>query len=185
MSKRALILIDMQRGFADPAWGSRNNPELENRAAAALAGARGSGWPVLHVKHNSVHASSPLRPAQLGNEFMECVQPKDGERIFEKTVNSAFIGTDLQAHLVEQEIDAVVLGGLTSDHCVSTTARMAANLGFDVTILADATATFERRDPYGNVFREDLVHSISLASLDGEFAKICTVSQLFDSTEAM
>jgi hypothetical protein len=55
---------------------------------------------------------------------------------------------------------------------------MAANLGFEVTIVGDACFAFERRLPDGRVFDADLVHDVALASLNGEFAKVCTTDQV-------
>jgi nicotinamidase-related amidase len=87
-------------------------------------------------------------------------------------VNSAFIGTQLQVYLNVKLIKHLVIVGLTTDHCVSTTTRMAGNLGFKVTLVGDATATFDREGPDGQYFSADEIHAVHLASLHNEF---CTV----------
>ena len=92
--------------------------------------------------------------------------------MFRKTVNSAFIGTALEAHLHREGIRSLVIAGLITDHCVSTTARMAGNLGFDVVVVADATATFERTGPDGVHHTAEQMHRSALASLHGEFAQV-------------
>ena len=173
----ALITIDVQEGFRDLYWGPRNNPRCEENIETLLGLWRVQGWPVVHVQHSSLEEESPLRPDRKGFAFMDFVNPQQGETLVSKTVNSAFIGTDLEKSLKLNRISALVFVGLTSDHCVSTSCRMASNLGFDCKIVADATATFERRMK-DKVFPAELVHHVSLASLSGEFAKIVSTKDL-------
>ncbi|MEJ2020380.1 MAG: isochorismatase family protein [Maritimibacter sp.] len=98
-SPRALILIDFQIGFDDPAWGGRNNPGAEANAARLLAHWREKGWPIFHVRHLSTEPRSPLNPANGQVAFKPEVAPLEGEPVLEKQVNSAFIGTDLEDRL--------------------------------------------------------------------------------------
>ncbi len=168
----ALLLIDVQQGFADPRWGARNNPDAERQIGALLGAWRRARWPVIHVQHMSQEPGSPLRASLPGNAFKPEAMPQDGEPVFQKSVNSAFIGTTLEAHLRREGIHALVIVGLTTDHCVSTTARMAGNLGFGVVVVEDATATFERTGPDGLRYSAEQMHRIALASLHGEFAQV-------------
>ena len=95
---------------------------------------------------------SPLRPNLPGVEFKPEAAPLPGEIIFQKSVNSAFIGTDLESHLRSEQIENVVIIGLTTDQCVSTTTRMAGNLGFNVLLVSDATAAFNKTGPDGKEY---------------------------------
>ena len=171
-SRAALLLIDVQQGLDDPRWGARNNPDAEQRIADLLAAWRATGRPVIHVQHLSLEPQSPLREDRPGHAFKIEALPTAGEPIFRKHVNSAFIGTDLEAHLRANGIKELVVAGITTDHCVSTTVRMAGNLGFTVTVVEDATATFERRGPDGTHYSADIMHRAALASLHGEFAAV-------------
>lgn len=177
-SEAALIVIDAQQGIDTPDWGERNNPHAEARIAELLAAWRGAARTVIHVRHDSDTPGSPLRPGLPGHAFKPEAQPRDGEPVFAKRVNSAFIGTDLEQHLRDAHITSVVLVGFTTDHCVSTTARMAANLGFDTTVVSDATATHERTTPDGRHFDAATMHATALASLGGEFARVVTADRV-------
>ena len=183
-SSTALLLIDVQQGLDDPRWGARNNPEAEQRIADLLAAWRASGRPVIHVQHLSREPHSPLRPGLPGNAFKVEALPRDGEPVFQKHVNSAFIGTDLEIYLRARGIDSLVMVGITTDHCVSSTARMAGNLGFRVTVVEDATATFERQGPDGRHYSADVMHGAALASLHGEFATVQRASDVLTGLRA-
>ena len=182
-SKSALILVDVQRGFAHPSWGERNNPRAEIQMARLLAAWRARGWPVLHVKHNSRNPSSPLHPSHDGNGFQDLVAPRPDETVIEKDVNSAFIGTNLESELRKRGATQLVLVGLTTPHCVSTTARMAGNLGFDTYVVSDATAAFEWRSHTGTRLMPEEVHFHALAALHGEFATVVTTSTIMEELE--
>jgi nicotinamidase-related amidase len=176
--KTALVVIDVQRGFDEPYWGSRNNPQAEDNIAELLAAWRAERKPVVHVKHNSRLPYSPLHPSNAGNAFKDFAVPREGEAAFGKDVNSAFIGTDLEAHLRQNGIAGLVIVGLTTPHCISTTARMAANLGFNVIVVSDATAAHAGRGPDGAAVDAETMHYHALAALNGEFAKIVTTQEL-------
>ena len=150
MTAPTLILIDVQRAFEDPSWAPRNNPEAEQRIADALAAWREHGAPVIHVRHHSPRPEGLFKPGTPAFDFKPEAMPREGEPVITKTVNSAFIGTDLEPRLRDAGTETVVLVGLTTDHCCSTTARMAGNLGFETWVLGDAMATHDRVGPDGS-----------------------------------
>jgi len=168
----ALLLIDIQEGFNDKFWGKRSNVQAEENIAKLLKTFRELSLPVYHVQHLSKNSKSPLRIGSPGVEIMNFAKPIFGERIFQKHVHSSFIGTNLEEVLRLNKIDMLVVCGIAVDHCVSTTTRMAANLGFEVIVAGDATIAFERRGFDNVVFDASLVHSVTLASLHGEFATV-------------
>ena len=173
----ALILIDIQKGFENLEYwgGQRNNPNAELRASELLRLWRENGLAVFHVQHCSAIPSSPLHETHAGNQFNDLVAPIEGEPIIKKRVNSAFIGTDLQAQLDHAKITSLVIAGLTTDHCISTTTRMAGNLGYETFLVAAATATFNKKGVNGQIFPAELIHQTALASLDKEFATVITI----------
>ncbi|HEV2720911.1 MAG TPA: cysteine hydrolase family protein [Thermoanaerobaculia bacterium] len=177
MPAPALLIIDVQRAIDDPSWGDdRNNPDAESNIARLLARWRELGWPVFHIRHASRAPNSTYRRGQPGFEFKTEVVPREGEPIVEKQVNSAFIGTDLQEQL--KGITTLVIVGVITNNSVEATARMAGNLGFDTFVVADATATFGKRDYDGRWRTAAEVHAMSLANLDGEYARIVTTDEV-------
>ena len=103
-----LLVIDVQKGFHDSYWGRRNNPGVERVIASALDSWRAKGWPVIHVQHRSIDPKSPLHPSKPGVAFMNEAAPATSEAVFEKCVNSAFIGTDLERVLKSRGLTVLV-----------------------------------------------------------------------------
>ena len=134
--------------------------------------------PIFHIQHCSSMPTSLLNETNKGNEFKDVVKPVGEEPIIKKNVNSAFIGTDLKKRLDNEKITKLVIVGLTTDHCVSTTTRMAGNFGFDTFLVSDATATFNKKGLDGKNFSAELIHETALASLNGEFATVVTTDFL-------
>ncbi len=179
----ALLIIDVQEGLDDPALGQRNNPDAEANMARLLAAWRARGRPVYHVQHMSVNPHSPLRPELPGNAIKRIVAPQGNEPVIQKSVNSAFVGTDLEARLRAAGIKSVVVVGLTTPHCVSTTARTASDLGFRTIVVSDATASHDRTGYDGTYYPAETVHVLSLVGLQDEFATIVTTDQVLGSVD--
>lgn len=178
-----LLLIDVQEGFKDPKWGRRNNPCAEAKIAQVLKNWRVTGRPIIHVQHVSQERASVFAPESPGIALQEFAQPVNGELLLQKRVNSAFIGTELDRSLKERGATALVVVGFTTDHCVSSTVRMAANLGYRTIVLADGTATFERRDGDNKPVGPEIIHQIHLLSLQGEFAEVVDADMVLSLSE--
>lgn len=174
----ALIIIDVQDGLDDPRLGKRNNPDAEANMARLLAQWRQLNWPIFHIQHMSTESDSPLRPELPGNAIKSIVAPQGQEPVIRKQVNNAFVGADLEARLRQAGVAAVVIIGLTTDHCVSTTVRMADDLGYATTVVADATAAHERHSYNGRHYPAETVHELALANLYQEFATVMTTDQV-------
>ena len=175
-----LLIIDVQKGLAEPSLGQRNNPQAETNMVKLLTASRERRWPTVHIRHNSVEASSALRPELPGNAYKDEILPLPGETEFCKTTNSAFVGTGLEQHLRDNGLTKLVIVGLTTDHCVSATTRSAADLGFDVTLVADASAAFGRRGYDGKFYSGEQIHRVNVVSLDGEFCRVRQTAQVLE-----
>jgi len=172
----ALIVVDVQQAFDDAGyWGRRNNPECEANVARLIQAWRG---PRVYVRHDSDEPDSPLRPDRPGNAFKPEVSGEP-DLLVTKPVNSAFYGSpDLDAWLRERGISSFALCGITTDHCVETTARMGGNLGYDVLFVLDACATFDRVGPDGEAVTAEELTRATAASLHGEFATVVSTRDL-------
>ncbi|PEO42936.1 cysteine hydrolase family protein [Bacillus pseudomycoides] len=177
-SNTALIIIDVQKAFEEEKWGTRNNPNAEENIRILLNMWREIEYPIIHIQHLSDNNQSIFHPSKQSSGFKDIVVPIKDEKIFKKKVNSAFIGTGLEKHLKENKIKKVVIVGLTTPHCVSTTTRMSGNLGFETYLVSDATAAFAIKGADDTYYSAEQIHNVSLATLDDEFATVLTTEEL-------
>lgn len=180
-SAAALLVIDLQKGIDDPSWGRRNNPQAEANIARLLDAWRAAAKPIFHIKHNSTEPESTYRPGQPGNDFKAEARPLPGETVIEKNTNSAFIGTDLERRLRNAGIHTLVISGAITNNSVEATVRMAGNLGFDAYLVADATATVDKKDLDGRLWSAEEVHALSLANMHGEYATVVSTDEVLSS----
>src|ERR1700756_1633934 len=161
--------------------GSRGQAAQQSDAVARIADLldafRRVPAPIFHIRHEGTRPDSSFRPDGTGYPVKDEARERDGEPVIVKRVNSAFIGTDLEARLRAAGIKAVVICGATTNHCVETTTRMAGNLGFDARLVRDATWTFDRVGPDGDKHSAEEIYAMTLANLNGEFARIVTTAE--------
>ncbi|KFY35090.1 hypothetical protein V495_08062, partial [Pseudogymnoascus sp. VKM F-4514 (FW-929)] len=174
LTATTLLLIDSQAGFTHPTyWGpARSNPSYETNVVTLLSHFRslreahpGAGPNIIHVRHSSRDPTCPLHVDDPeGFAWMPYSVPLEGEPVVTKEVNSAFIGTDLEAMLRASATRRLYVAGLSTDHCVSTSVRMAGNLGVtdgewgkgEVVLVGDATACWEK---VGGGWKAEIVHA--------------------------
>jgi nicotinamidase-related amidase len=181
VSTAALIIIDMQKGMADPAAGTRNNPEAEQNIAALLRTWRAAGSTVVHVRHISRTVGSLFWPGQSGVEFQERFAPLPDACILEKNVPDAFINTGLERWLRVRGISQLVIAGVSTNNSVEASARTAGNLGFATHVVADACFAFAKVDYAGVPRSAEDVHAMALSNLDGEYAAIVLTRDVLDA----
>jgi nicotinamidase-related amidase len=182
-SDAVLMIVDVQLAADNPKWGPRNNPGAEKKIAELLTAWRAANMPIIHIRHDSVTPGSPYTPDTLGHPFKPESMPAAGEPVIGKNANSAFIGTDLEDRLNAMGATTLVICGVSTVHCVSTTVRHAGNLGYRVFVAADACWCSDVRDLAGKVWPAEDVHQIELAILDGEFCKVTTSDALIAETK--
>jgi nicotinamidase-related amidase len=174
----ALVVVDVQKAFDDADyWGPRNSPACEANVAALIEAWRARWQPVVFVRHDSDEQRSPLRPGEPGNALKEVVTGVP-DLLVSKRVSSAFHGDpDLEAWLRENGIGDVVICGIQTNMCCETTARVGANLGFDVRFALDATHTFDLPARDGGTLSADELARVTAANLDREFCRVVSATE--------
>lgn len=178
----ALLLVDIQKAFLEKDYPGliRNNEHAEFICGKILKKWRTLDLPIIHVRHSSSNPESKLHKSRPGFEFNDYVTPLETEMVLTKEVNSAFIGTNLENILIKSHIDTLVIVGMTTNHCISTTVRMSGNLGFDTYLISDSTACYNTKGLNGEIIACNTIYNSALASLQEEFATVIDSKELFD-----
>lgn len=177
----ALLLIDIQNFYFEHE-GSRLDdakPSALN-ARRVLQLFRELGLPVFHIAHRATFPEcKPGRTEYLRRIYKE-VEPLKSEPVIWKDYPSAFLETTLQKQLDEKHIDSLVIVGMMSQMCVSTTARAAQDHHYDVTVVHDACAAPALRF-MGEQIPAKTVHAAHMAALEGFFATLKSTDELVDA----
>jgi nicotinamidase-related amidase len=177
--ERAVLLpIDMQQAFDGEAWPRRWNEAVDDNGLALIRRWREAGRPIVHVRHDSVTEGSSLAPGSAGNRFRPGFEPLAGEALVSKSVNSAFIGTDLDLRLRRLGARHVIAFGISTDMCVSTTIRTGANMGWNMMLVEDACDCFELPDGKGGTISAEAIHAAHVATLGFEFCQVVSTQEL-------
>ncbi len=172
--KTALLVIDVQMALAheDASGAERSCPEAEDNIALLLEKFRSAGETVVHIHHHGTDLDDPFHPDAAGSAVQPVAAPEPDEPVVIKTGSSGFVGTSLQDILCEAGIERVVICGATANHCVESTTRSAADLGYQPIYAADAVWTYGITGPDGAHHSANQVHSVSMATLEGEIASV-------------
>ncbi|HEX2832807.1 MAG TPA: isochorismatase family protein [Thermoanaerobaculia bacterium] len=169
----ALLVVDIQDSFKiSPArWASRNNPAFEENVTKLIAAFRAASLPIYFILHND---SDPgFRPGDPEVRLMTFLDKRDSDPLLTKNTRNSFTSTDLHQRLETTNVRKVVVCGMTTEQCCETTTRVAADLGYDVDFVTEATATF----PIGTLATDAIVERTE-AVLRGRFARIVTVEEI-------
>ncbi|GAA4200739.1 cysteine hydrolase family protein [Actinocatenispora rupis] len=191
----ATIVIDVQESFRTrPLWAANSNPDIVPKVNRLVAAARDRGDTVVWVLHTEPGTGGAFDPAEGHVRLMAGLEPLDGEPLLTKTSHNAFTTTNLQQLLTARGVRSLTVAGIRTEQCCETTARLASDLGYDVTFAIDATATnpIEHPDaPPGRTVEEILADPRTLSTdailtrtryaLAGRFATVATVDELTGS----
>jgi nicotinamidase-related amidase len=185
IAQSALLVVDAQDSFkATPRWERRNNPDFEKNVGALIAAYRAANLPVVFFLHTDSDegfaTDSPLF------KLMDFIQPCGGEPVFIKNTRNCFTSTPLQPYLLEKGVRRVAIAGIQMEQCCETTARVAADLGYAVDFVTEATMTFPipNWDRPGEELDVAAIRERTEYALRRRFARLVTVSQLTEELKA-
>lgn len=169
LSKSALVLIDCQNTYREGVMQLEGVEPALKECAELLRRARNEGASVIHIRHDAGPGTPYDVSAPIG-AIADVVAPADGETVITKKFPNSFEQTDLDAELKKRGIDQLVLAGFMTHVCVNSTARAAFELGYQATVVGNATATRALANPLGGVLEADAVHNAALTALTDIFA---------------
>jgi nicotinamidase-related amidase len=177
----ALIVIDVQESFRRrPAWAQVSNPRIVDDVNRLVDAARSAGHEVVWVLHSEPGSGTVFDPASQFVRLMDGLVPAPGEFAVTKTSVNAFTTTNLGQHLTAAGVTRLVIAGIQTEQCCETTARLAADFGYEVVFVTEATATFPiTRPDTGAVLGTDEVITRTEFALAGRFARISTIENAF------
>ena len=181
--KTALLVIDVQESFRQrPSWAEVSNPDVVADVTRLIDAARAAGHEVVWILHSEPGSDTPFDPESGFVRPIDGLTPQAGEPVLTKTSRNAFTTTNLGQWLTERGVRRLVITGIQTEQCCETTARLAADLGYEVTFVTDATATFpiKRPDTGALLGTEEIVTRTEFA-LAGRFARISGIEDAFQA----
>ncbi|MEV6929148.1 isochorismatase family protein [Dactylosporangium sp. NPDC051485] len=189
--RSALLIIDIQESFRRrPSWVAVTDPGIAATVQPLIDDARKRGDLVVWILHTEPGTGNPFDPVNGHIRYLDGLEPRAGEPELVKTSANAFTTTGLQQLLTTEGIRHLIVTGIQTEWCCETTTRVACDLGYDVTFVTEATATF----PIPHVDERDLPYEEILASprtlpaaevvarteyaLNGRFATVATVKEV-------
>ena len=187
LTQSALLVVDAQESFkATPGrWARRNNLDFETNVAALVEAYRAAGLPVFYFLHTD--GDEGFATDSPWFKLMDFLAPRADEPVLHKSTRNCFTSTDLQPRLLERGVRRVAITGLTMEQCCETTTRVAADLGFAVDFVIDATVTFPiaNADAPGEELGVDAIAERTAYALRRRFARIVRTAQLVAEVEAL
>jgi len=186
LSESALLVVDAQDSFkVDPKWERRNNRDFERNVGALIDAYRAAGRPVIFFLHTDDDPG--FERASIHVKLMDFITVHDGEPVMLKDTRNTFTGTTLQAQLLALGVRRLAITGIQMEQCCETTARVAADLGYAVDFVIDATMTFPIKnwDVPGEELDVEAVEERTIYALRRRFARIVRTETLVAELEAL
>lgn len=176
IDQSALLVIDAQDSFkALPRWERRDNRAFEANVARLIQAYRTAGLPVIYFLHTDEDPGFETTSPHY--KLMDFIHPAPDEPVIPKNTRNVFTSTGLSELLLERGVRRLAIAGIQMEQCCETSARVAADLGYAVDFVIDATMTFPivNRDNPREELGVEAIRERTLYVLSGRFATIATV----------
>lgn len=179
LNQSALLVIDAQDSFkVGPRWPLRSNRRFEENVANLIAAYRAARLPVVYFLHTDGDEGFAVDHPEF--KLMDFIHPQPDEPVWVKSTRNCFTSTALVPHLLAKNVRRVAITGIQTEQCCETSARVAADLGYAVDFITDATMTFPipNWDNPGEELGVDDIRSRTEYALRRRFARIVSSAQL-------
>ena len=179
LSQSALLVVDAQDSFKiGPRWERRSNPAFEKNVTALVEAYRAAHLPIVFFLHTDKDEGFARDSRSF--KLMDFLKPRADEPVMVKNTRNCFTSTTLQPYLIEKGVRRVAIAGIQTEQCCETTARVAADLGYAVDFVTEATMTFPipNWDKPGEELGVEAIREGTEYALRHRFARLTTVNQL-------
>lgn len=142
-TKKAFLIIDMQKGSftpATPRYDAQGVVERINKLAVLF---RNQGLPIIYIQHDGT-GSGEFEKNQPDWEILDELEVKPSDIRIDKTANDCFYCSDLQSALEKNNSGELIITGCATDFCVESTVQSALAKNYNVTVVADGHTTGNR-----------------------------------------
>jgi nicotinamidase-related amidase len=186
LTESALLVVDAQDSFkATARWERRNNLQFEQNVGSLIEAYRAAGLPVFFFLHTDEDEGFATDSPYF--KLMDFITPRSDEPVIVKDTRNCFTSTNLQTYLLHGGIRRLAITGIQMEQCCETTARVAADLGYAVDFVIDATMTFPILNPDvpGDELDVASIQERTIFVLRRRFARIVTTHELVAELEAL
>jgi nicotinamidase-related amidase len=179
LTESALLVVDVQDSFhVGPRWERRNNRQFEANLATLVEAFRAARRPVFFFLHTDADPGFAADSPHF--RLMDFLAPRADEPVLLKDTRNCFTSTNLQAKLIHLGVRRLAITGIQMEQCCETTARVAADLGYAVDFVIDATLTFPiaNRERPGEELGTAAIEERTVYALRDRFARIVGAEQL-------
>ena len=135
-----LLVIDMQKGLVDEDLYAFDT--FLDRTVRLVGAARKNNVEVIFVRHDA-GLGSGMSVGDEDFEIIDQITPKEGEKVFTKTINSCFGNKAFKEYMEELDDKRLMIVGLQTNYCIDCTVKSAFERGFDVIIPEGTNSTFD------------------------------------------